>query len=210
MEIFYSLFSQWEDYKFNEQKCERVIGFGGRDKQSFKYILENMPNSNIIVLQRDPRGIVATRGKLDYDIDEWLSNSKVFDYIEYHNFVEDMKAKYDDKIHIINFRGLILNAHEEMKDVAEFLNIPEEEVLKYPTFAGERLEEEYLGRINDDWRDILNEYERNVAELQMGEKEQSDASIKELTTYARSKLYYNIHPYLHLGKKGFEKLREMR
>jgi hypothetical protein len=121
-----------------------------------------------------------------------------------------MKAEYEDRIHIVSFRDLILNAYETMKDVVEFLNIPEEEVIKYPTFAGERLEEEYLGRINDDWRDILNEYERNVAELQMGEKEQSDASIKELTTYARSKLYYNIHPYLHLGKKGFEKLREMR
>jgi hypothetical protein len=210
MKIFHSLFSQWDDYRYNEHECKRVIGSGGWTKTNLKYVLESVPNSNIIILQRDPRGIVATRGKVgSYDINKLLSGGKIFDYIEFDNFIENMKAKHKNKIHIVNFRDLIYNAREELQDVVEFLDIPWEEVLKYPTFAGVRLEEDYLGLINDDWKNILNGYEKNVAELQMGENKKSDASVKELITYARSKLYHNSRPYHHLGKKGFEKFREM-
>lgn len=207
--ILKSLFSQWGSYKFSKDKCKYVIGLGFCNEDNLKNLLTDVPNSKVIVLQRDPRGIVAAN-KVNGSVDQLLSRGDLFRWMEYNKFVQNMESKYKNRIHIVSFNDLISNTSKTMKHISEFLNIPRERILNHPTFAGEKLEKEkYIGQINDDWRDILNKREKNIAGLQMNMMKKHNANITELNTYVKSKLYHNFRPYIQLGEKGLKELKKI-
>lgn len=212
--IYRTFFEQWESYDIDWRECDYVVGTGINKRRTVDYLLKNYEGSKVIVVDRDPRGIIAARGKGSSNrIDELLSSGKMYQLLEYMAYIRKMQKQYDDRVLVVNFRDLILEHERVMEKVIEFLGIEWNDALDRSTLAGERLyadsEESSLGQINDDWRDLLNDRERRIAGLQMGEEQLTNCTSEEIWTYLRSIPEYRLSPYLRLAKRGIEEFRSI-
>jgi hypothetical protein len=162
-------------------------------------------------MDRDPRGILAARGKLanNYDIESKMLNGRAFDFVEYSKFAHKMKNRYHQRVKIINFRRLILDHESIIDEVTDFLDINSQDILTYSTLAGERLAsknaESRVGEINDDWQDVLNNREKQIIGLQIGEENLTDCSVTAIRTYIESIISHRLSPYENLVRRAISK-----
>jgi hypothetical protein len=128
-------------------------------------------------------------------------------------YVREMKETFGDQVLIVNFRDLILNHEEVLNTVVDFFGAEWNNTLDSSTLAGEKLhsdsDESSLGQINDDWQDLLNDRERRIIGLQMGEERFTNCTLEEIQTYLQSIPEYRLSPYLRLAKRGVDELRSM-
>jgi len=214
LSIYRSFFEEWESYDITWEECEYIVGTGINKPRTVDYLLDNYDESKVIVVDRDPRGILAAKAKVGLkNLENMLSSGKVFQYTEYMEYIETVKQEFEDRVLVINFRDLILNHEDVLDDVVEFLGIEWDDVLNSSTLAGDKLhsdtDESSLGQINDDWHDLLTDRERRTIGLQMGEERLSNCTLEEIQVYLQSIPEYRLSPYLRLAKRGVEELRSM-
>lgn len=212
--IFQTFFDQWESYTVDWDTCEYILGYGINKTQTVDYLLREYDDSKIIVVNRDPRGIIAARGKAgSSDIDSKLSSGKVYRFIEYTEYIDKVQRKFDDRVLTVNFRDLILNKEQTIQEVTDFLDIEPDKILEDSTLAQKELDsksdQSRLGQINDDWRELLTDSEKRIIGLQMGEESMRNCTIDEINMYLQSVPQYRLSPYMRLMKQGISELRSI-
>jgi hypothetical protein len=196
--ILQTLFEEWKPYEYNETQCDYFVGTGCKRKYPMRYLLETVQGSKVIFAYRDPRGIISTEGtrsKKDHGIDARLRSGEIFEILEQYTYAKLLKSKNPNRVHIVSFEDFILETSQTMPDIANFLEIDYDPILKKATFAGRDIEtssgESYIGEINDDWRDIMSPRQKKIATLQLGESSLSDSNPMEIYTYGLS--YANLY-----------------
>lgn len=106
----------------------------------------------------------------------------------------------------INFRRLIMDHESIIDEVTDFLDINSQDILTHSTLAGERLAsnntEPRVGEINDDWQDVLNNREKQIIGLQIGEENLTDRSVTAIRTYIESIISHRLLPHENLVTKA--------
>ena len=200
LEIYHSFFTHWERYPYDSEKCKYFVGLEGRDIEGIRFILEEMENSKVIFMTRDPRGCVASKGNKDIsgsNVIEYLKRGKIHEISKLNERVRALSEEYPNKIQILSFEDVILNTDSSVEVIRDFLNIEEDKILSRPTVCGSELQDvNYLGEINDRWEDLLTDREIDIANLQMGESGIFDVSPSVWPGYAKMELMWRMEKYV--------------
>lgn len=203
--IYKHMFLQWNSSGYNPDTCQYFAGMG--TTHGYEYLLENTAGGKIIYVERDPRGIVATRaGPVgNKNMSEKLRTGSVYSLNESHRRARFLEETYPGRVLVVGFEELILDTSTCMESIAAFLDIAVEDTLFEPTFGREPIapDQQFIGEINDDWPDLLTEREIAITTLQhegIRSLPQVRPSLEEfsvfLQSYLRWKFTTNLRPRL--------------
>lgn len=172
--IIEEFFRHWNSYPYDQKKCEYFVGYGEKRSKPMEYLLENHKGSKVIFIRRDPRGCIASKSpkpETNQSVFDLLQTGAIYEIERLFRDVRNLKQKYTKRLMVISFEDLIVNTDETITDIANFLDIENQQILTTPTFRGQDIgEEDHIGEIQDTWRDMLSRQETEIAELQMGER----------------------------------------
>jgi len=181
--IFDSLFKNWGNYDYSPSRCDYFVGMGFPRNKNMNYLLREFDNGKMIYVYRDPRDCIASLSRTSISVGEYLKRGEIYKINEFHTAARQLRDRYPQRVHFVDFDDLIFNTTSTMEGISEFLDIESDPLLSTPTYCGnelERYEREYLGRVQETWESNFSDEEKQLADLQMHQETETSVSVKIL------------------------------
>lgn len=118
------------DSNFLSQVCSlfpiRLMKTVRLETQKVEDLMEQLPDLKVISLIRDPRGILASRGRMPWCVKPACSNVELV-CARYNRDVDSsfyLKSKFPQRFTIVRYEDLSLNLYGTVQSVLEFLKFP--------------------------------------------------------------------------------------
>ncbi len=134
-----SYFNAWLDYQnmYGSQK-KYVVGFTPRTnmfEDSVRHFFADYPDGKLISIIREPKGWYVSSQK--HDPKKYPDPQQALPlWIKSAQMMLENKRQYGDQVYLMSFNHLVQNTLETMRALADFLDIPFEDILLHPTFQG--------------------------------------------------------------------------
>ena len=84
--------------------------------------LENVPNSKVIIMQRDPRAVCASKNVKEEKY-PWIFLCRQWRKLAALAWSYSQNPKYKDRIHLINYEDFVAQPEETTKKICDFLEV---------------------------------------------------------------------------------------
>lgn len=178
--LYLSFFKAWKNYPVQYGSDTCIVFADVASKKIFRFLLEEDFNIKIIFVNRETEGVFATKAlrynlseserKVDSNIKELLVKKEAVRIGNERCALMALAEKHPEKIRVFEFEYMIMNIDEVLNLIMEFLGIEPNNILAYPSHLKVRLEGQYVGKINDDWCNILEKKDVAVIHFQSGKK----------------------------------------
>lgn len=166
LDIIYGNF--FKVYFAESYKCENSISFMAPNSiDGMEFVLKNFKNVKIIYMERDFEGLMLTAAlrvkagwikskndKFDLykELESWINKGYAERLLDDLEKITMLKKKYANKIHFMNLNDLVDNKEDEIRNLAKFLEIKDEEGLSIPSYLGKEYTSEFnpISKINDN------------------------------------------------------------
>lgn len=168
-ELYKAIFVSWKNYSTIYQPKTYIAFAGQGHPDDLDFVCHHDWNIKILFLDRDAHGVVGTRilrRKLAEGDDLILSAKERRFYIKHARFMKNLRLKarelqkqHPEKIMFIDMEDLILRTQETMPRILNFMGLETPDIVFEPTHLGQKIEGNFLGKINDQWQDALSKDE---------------------------------------------------
>ncbi len=188
IDIYYQTFMEyWADFAEVGDDCSYYVSLDDNRRNTVSFFTNNYPQGKLLYLVRDPKGIIATRaGRLpckgesrtaswdELTCEELIRNRELHRIRDAYAHVRQLARQYPDRILPVSFEALVEDTAVTMKQVADFLGIDYGGILEEFTYLGESIGAvegvSFIGKVNDDPRDLLDGNTYTWAQLILREK----------------------------------------
>lgn len=151
------------------------VAMGGVKKWKNKNFHQILPNSKCIQVRRDIEGIISTisnrvanpldkssKGGYSKSFKKRIKEHEVEKILTYYQAYDNLVNQYPDTYYVVDFKNLVENSSETMRNVAQFLNIKFNDTLTLATRDGNELicnGKKYVGEVYDNPAELLTSQE---------------------------------------------------
>lgn len=155
--FFRSTFDAWKNYYIRPQEGMTYVGYSPAIGIDADRMIRDFPNIKIMHIIRNPFSAYrdTKRRPFPQPLSKYLITWNI-----YHSTVEMYAKMYPDNVRIFRYEDEVADKEKFMHEVAEFIGVPFEESMLYPSWNGERIETDIA-----PWGTVLRSTEEYNAEI---------------------------------------------
>lgn len=186
--FFRATFDAWKNYYVRPQDGMTYVGYSPAIGIDADRMIRDFPNIKIMHIVRNPFSAYrdTKRRPFPQPLSKYLITWNI-----YHSTVEMYAKMYPDNVRIFRYEDEVADKEKFMRNVAEFIGVPFEESMLYPSWNGKRIDTDIA-----PWGTVLRSTEEyNAAMIDELSEEEKKQIVCGTTALARHFGYDEV-PYL--------------